>query len=408
MTATFAYKVRDRTGKVSRGHIEASSPELAARALRQRGLVPLRVARRRSGGLQREITIPGLGRRVRQRDLVLFTREFAAMVNSGLSLIKALSVLVEQTSSPALCAILEAVKTDVEEGTSLSAALERHTRVFGRLYVAMVKAGEAGGVLDETLNRLADMLEAGMNLRSKVKAALAYPAVVGILIGVITTGMIVFVVPIFEGMYADLGEGATLPFPTLVLVHVSEIVRGWWLVLTVLLALVVLGFRQARRTPSGRLAWDTLKLRLPVFGTLFRKTALARFARTFSVLSRTGVPVLQTLDIVGETSGNARIERALAEVKASVREGQSLARPLARHDVFPPMVVQMMTVGEETGSLDDMLGKVADFYDREVEDLVNALTSLIEPLLIVAMGITVGGILIALYLPIFNLASVAT
>ncbi len=407
MTTTFQYRVRDRAGKIHTGDVEASSAELVARNLRDRGLIPLSIERKRTTGLNQEIRIPGLTNRIKQKDVVIFSRQFATMVNSGLSLLKALAVLVDQTESPGLAEVIVQVKADVEKGTSLSAALERHPKAFSPLYVSMVRAGEIGGVLDETLDRLADILEANLNLRSKVKSALAYPTVVGLLIVAITTGMIVFVVPVFVGMYEDVGGGVALPVPTQMLIVASNLLTTYWMAVIGGVVTGWVGFRRWKRTESGRYRWDALKLRIPVFGKLFHKTALSRFARTFAVLSRTGVPVLQTLDIVAETSGNAKVERAVEDVKSSVREGESLAQPLSRHDVFPPMVVQMMTVGEETGALDTMLSKVADFYDREVDDMVNAMTSLIEPLLIVVMGITVGGILIALYLPIFSIASFA-
>lgn len=407
-TATFEYKVRDRSGKVHTGEVDGASGDLVAKTLRERGLIPISIEEKKSGGLSTEITIPGLSGRIKGRDVVVFSRQFATMVNSGLSLLRSLSVLVEQTESKGLAKVLQKVKADVERGTSLSAALEKHPNAFDTLYVAMVRAGEVGGVLDETLNRLADMMEANLELRSKVKSAMAYPVVVGFLILAVTAGMIIFVVPVFTNMYAEMGgPDAQLPLPTMVLVAISSLITSkWWLIIAVT-AGSIFAFRRWKRTENGRFRWDSIKLKIPVFGKLFHKTAISRFSRTFSVLSRTGVPVLQTLDIVADTTGNARVERALDEVKASVREGESLAQPLSRHKVFPPMVVQMMTVGEETGALDTMLSKVSDFYDREVDAMVSGMTSLIEPLLIVVMGVTVGGILISLYLPMFNLASLA-
>jgi len=407
MTTTFTYKAKDRRGNVRNGKTEGASADLVAKSLRDKGLVPLEVQEKQGGLLQAEISMPWGRNRVRQRDVVIFTRQFATMVNSGLSLIKALSVLVEQTDSKALAAVLAEVKVDVEQGTSLSGALERHPKVFSPIYVSMVRAGEVGGVLDETLNRLADMQEANLNLRSKVKSAMAYPAVVGFLIVSVTLGMIMFVVPIFERMYEDMAPDpenpVPLPVPTRLLVAFSDALTSWWFLIVAVIVAGVIGFRRWKKTEAGRYAWDAIKLRIPIFGKLFHKTSLSRFSRTFAVLSRTGVPVLQTLDITADTANNAKIERAIADVKASVREGESLAHPLARHDVFPPMVVQMMAVGEETGALDSMLSKVADFYEREVDDMVNSMTSLIEPLLIVFMGVSVGAILISLYLPIFGI-----
>ncbi|MFC2177088.1 type II secretion system F family protein [Actinomycetota bacterium] len=401
---TYAYRVRDKAGAITSGEIEGSSTTAVAKALRERGMVPLQIEEKQTSVLQMELKIPGLGKRVKTRDIVIFSRQFATMVNAGLSLIRALTVLEEQTDSEPLRDVLGKVRTDVERGTSLSAAMDRHPKVFSELFVAMIRAGEIGGVLDETLLRLADILEAQMRLRSKIRSAMAYPAVIGILIVTVTTAMIVFVVPVFSDLYAELGSGASLPIPTKVLILLSDIITGFWWLLIILLAGSIWGFRRWVGTDAGLLTWDTLKLKFPVFGKLAHKTALSRFSRTLAVLSRTGVPILQAIDIVAETSGNRLVSKALDDVKESVRSGESLAAPLARHDVFPPMVVQMMAVGEETGEIDAMLAKVADFYEREVEDTVSALTSLIEPLLIVVMGVTVGGILIALYLPIFNVA----
>lgn len=406
MAATFTYKVRDKQGQIRTGKIEGQSQSLVVKALREKGLTPIAVEEQKSSALQMEIKIPGLSDRVKAKDVVLFSRQFATMVNSGLSLIRALSVLVDQTESASLATVIRQVRSDVEKGTSLSQAMEKHPKVFGELYVAMIKAGEVGGVLDETLERLADMLEANLNLRSKIKSAMAYPIVVGVLILFVTTAMIVFVVPIFADLYEEMGGGASLPAPTLVLVGLSNIMTNYWWALILGTVGSAVGFQKWKNTESGRYIWDSAKLKIPVFGKLAHKTALSRFARTFAVLSRTGVPILQAIDIVSATSGNRKMSKALEDVKASVRDGESLAEPLSRHAIFPPMVVQMMTVGEETGALDAMLGKVSDFYNREVDDMVNALTSLIEPLLIVVMGITVGGILIALYLPIFNLAAI--
>lgn len=406
--AVFTYKVRDKSGAITTGELEGASTTVVAKALRDRGLVPLKIEEKQSSVLQTEIKIPGLGNRIKGREIVIFSRQFATMVNSGLSLIRALTVLEDQTESVALREVLGKVRTDVERGTSLSAAMDRHPKVFSDIYVSMIRAGEIGGVLDETLLRLADILEAQLSLRSKIRSAMAYPAVIGVLIVSVTTAMIVFVVPVFSNLYAELGGGASLPLPTQLLITLSEIITGYWWLLIALLGFSIWGFRRWTATDSGRLTWDTLKLKAPVFGKLAHKTALSRFSRTLAVLSRTGVPILQAIDIVADTSGNQLVAKALDEVKESVRSGESLAAPLSRHKVFPPMVVQMMTVGEETGELDQMLAKVADFYESEVEDTVSALTSLIEPLLIVVMGVTVGGILIALYLPIFNIAGLVT
>ncbi|MEX2419975.1 MAG: type II secretion system F family protein, partial [Acidimicrobiia bacterium] len=322
---------------------------------------------------------------------------------SGLTLTRALGILEEQTDGALLRGMITDVRQQVEQGSSLSAALANHPDAFNHLYVSMIRAGEVGGALDETLVRLADTLESTVRLRSKVKSAMAYPVVVLTLIVLIVAGMLLFVVPIFKGMYDDLG--GTLPLPTLMLINISGFMtKFWWLFLGLMVGGVTL-FRRWKRSETGQVSWDRLKLRAPVFGKLVQKVAISRFARTFSVLSRTGVPVLQALDIVASTAGNALVGQAVHDVQASVKRGESLAGPLSRHDIFPPMVTHMIAVGEETGALDTMLSKVADFYDNEVDDTVSALTSLIEPLLIVVMGLAVGGILIALYLPMFNIAN---
>ena len=399
----FEYKAKDRSGKVFNGELEATSSAGVAKTLRDRGMMPLSVTEKKVSALQKELRIPGFGGRIKQKEIALMSRQLATMVNSGLTLIRSLSILEDQSENPALKEIVGKVRTTVEQGVSLSVALEQHPKAFSPLYVSMVKAGEVSGALDETLTRLADTLEAGARLRSQIKSAMAYPVVVLNLIVFIVMAMLVFVVPIFEKMYDDLG--GTLPLPTQALINLSRFITSkWWMILLVMVGLIY-AFKRWKKTEAGRRRWDAMKLKFPVFGKLTQKVAISRFARTFSVLSRTGVPVLQTLDIVAETAGNATVSDAVLEVQASVKKGESRAQPLEQHDVFPPMVTQMMAVGEETGALDAMLGKVADFYDREVEDTVNALTSLIEPILIVVMGVVVGGILISLYLPMFNIAN---
>ncbi len=401
---TFAYKVRDRSGKQLTGEVAGSSAAAVSKSLREKGLIPLEIKqKKKASGLQMEIKIPGLTDRVKVKDVAVFSRQFATMVNSGLSLIRALSVLEDQTENATLAGIVGEVRGAVEQGTSLSAAMGEHPKVFNDLYLSMIRAGEVGGVLDETLIRLADMMEASVALRSKVKSAMAYPVVVFGLVTVIVIAMLMFVVPMFESMYADLG--GTLPAPTQMLITLSKILNTYWYIVFAIAAVGIFALRKWIKTDAGRVAWDRFKLRIPIFGRLTHKAAISRFSRTFSVLSRTGVPILQAIDIVSATANNAVLASALGDVKTSVKAGESLTGPLDRHAVFPPMVVQMMAVGEETGALDTMLGKVSDFYDAEVNAAVDALTSLIEPLLIIVMGVTVGGILVALYLPMFNIAS---
>jgi type IV pilus assembly protein PilC len=278
--------------------------------------------------------------------------------------------------------------------------MEKHPKAFNQLYTSMVKAGEIGGVLDDTLIRLADTLESQVELRAKIKSAMMYPVAVFGLVVMIVAAMLMFIVPMFEDLYADLG--GELPVPTKMLLAVSGIVTSyWWALLIGTVGFVVL-FRRWIATESGRATFDKIKLKMPIFGNLVHKTAIARFSHTLASLTKTGVPILQAMDIVAETSGNAVVSAAVLDVKASVREGESIAGPLEEHDVFPPMVVQMIAVGEETGALDTMLEKIGSFYDQEVQTMVDGLTSLIEPLLIVVLGATVGGMLISLYMPMFN------
>jgi len=399
----YEYRARDRKGSVHAGQMEGSSSTAVADALREKGYIPLKIDEKSERALDKEITLPGFRKKVKIKDVSIFSRQLATMVNSGLTLIRALIILEAQTENEVLKGVIGEVRSSVEQGSSLSAALENHPEVFNHLYVSMIRAGEVGGALDETLMRLADTLEASVRLRSKVKSAMAYPIVVLTLIVLIVTGMLLFVVPIFETMYAELG--GELPFPTQLLINISGVLTSlWWLFLGGLIGGGV-AFRRWKKTDAGTAAWDRFKVRLPVFGKLVQKVSISRFARTFSVLSRTGVPVLQALDIVSATSGNWLVSEATQDIRSSVKRGESLVSPLDRHDIFPPMVTHMMSVGEETGAIDTMLGKVADFYDTEVDDTVNALTSLIEPMLIVVMGVAVGGILISLYLPMFNIAN---
>jgi type IV pilus assembly protein PilC len=343
------------------------------------------------------------GDRVALKVVAVFSRQLATMIGSGLSILRALAILVEQTESKALAKVIGEMKLDIERGLSLSQAVARHPKVFPEIYLAMVRAGESGGTLDEVLARLATTLEKQLELRGKIKSAMTYPIAVAGIVVLIVAAMLLFVVPMFESMYADLG--GTLPLPTRVLIKGSQLLtRGWWMIA----ALGVGGFIAGRRwiaTPQGRLTFDRFKLRLPIFGVLMRKTSVARFARTLASLVRSGVPIMESLEIVGGTSGNAVLAEAVQGARERVRLGESVSASLMGADVFPPMVVQMIAVGEETGTIDNMLDKVADFYDSEVEATVNALTSLIEPMLMVFMGVTVGGMVVSLYMPMFKVIS---
>jgi type IV pilus assembly protein PilC len=400
MPETFSYKVRDRTGKLVEGQLEAENAQLVVSKLRSMGYVPIEIEQQGKQSLSKDLKIPGLSNRIKTKDVAVFSRQFATMINSGLSMLRSLYILADQTESKALAEVVTQVRVDVERGSSLSAALAKHPKAFNRLYVAMVRAGEAGGVLDSVLQRLATTIEKQVELRRKVKSAMTYPAVVSGLVLLLVTAMLLFVIPMFQNIYSELG--GELPVPTQILMKISDFVRKWWYVVFLGEIAGVWFFRRWINSEEGRKRWDTIKLRMPIFGGLARKTALARFSRTLSALVRSGVPILESLDIVGETAGNWVVAEAVRDTAQHVKRGEPLSRRLEEHPVFPPMVVQMMAVGEETGALDEMLDKIADFYDQEVEATVNAMTSLIEPLLIVVMGVCIGGMIIALYLPMFN------
>jgi type IV pilus assembly protein PilC len=323
------------------------------------------------------------------------------MINSGLSLLRSLYILEEQTENKALAATVSEIRQDVEKGASLSQAMAKHPKVFSKLYVSMVRSGEIGGVLDSVLLRLASTIEKQVELRGKVKSAMTYPVAVLALVLMILTAMLLFIVPIFKDLYD--GLGGTLPLPTRLLLAVSEIMTKFLPIVIGVIALAVFAFRRWVKTESGREAFDRFKLRVPIFGPLVQKTALTRFASTLSALLRSGVPILESLEIVSDTVNNTVMAKAIKDVQTAVKGGDAINRPLTQHKVFPPMVVQMMAVGEETGALDEMLEKIGEFYEAEVEATVDALTSLLEPLLIVVLGGTVGGMVVSLYMPMFNI-----
>ncbi|WP_111765152.1 type II secretion system F family protein [Nakamurella deserti] len=399
---TFSYEAVDATGAVRKGSIDSESADAAAVALSGQRLIPLRVAAA-GQGLNRELSIPGLGkRRTSLKDLAVLSRQFASMTSSGLTLTRSLGILEEQTVKPGLKAAVGQLLADVQAGSTLSAAMARHPEHFPLLMVNMVGAGETGGFLDGALDRIAKMFESDAALRAKIKSAMTYPVIVLLFSLLMGVGVVIFIVPIFETMFAQLG--GELPLPTQTLVVLSH--NAYWaLPLVVVLTVVALRlYRRGMRTSAEfRLRADTVKLKLPVFGNLFGKLAISRWARNFGTLLAVGVPVIQALDIVGGTSGNALIGRAMADVRDSVRTGSTISEPMARHDVFPSMVVQMLEVGEETGQTSDMLAKVADYYDQEVESATEALTSALEPILVVLMGVVIGGMVICLYLPMFTI-----
>jgi len=401
MPETYAYKVKDHSGKMIEGSLEAESTALVANKLRQMGYVPIAIDKKQSKGVQREIHIPGLGNRVKLQELAIFARQFATMIDSGLTLLRSLQILSLQTESKPLAEVIGQVRQEVESGTSLSMALSHHPKVFNKLFVAMVRSGESGGVLDEVLLQLATTIEKQVELRRKIRSAMTYPAVVLALVLTIMTAMLVFIVPLFKGFYAELN--GTLPLMTRVLISVSDWAVKLFPLIIIAIIAAAFGFKKWISTDEGRARWDVFKLKVQVFGRLVHKTALARFSRTLAVLLRSGVPILEALEITKDTAGNIVVSRGLDDVQAGVKIGEPIARPLERHSIFPPMVVQMIAVGEESGALDTLLEKIADFYDQEVEATVNALTSLLEPLMIMVLGICVGTMVIALYLPMFDI-----
>ncbi len=400
---TFAYKVRDGSGKVLEGTLDADNGTLVATRLRSMGYVPIEIAAKNagaSGAMKKDLHLPGMGGRVPLKILALFSRQFATLVNAGLTLIRALSIMEEQTEHPALAKVLTDVRLQVERGVALSEALNGYPKVFGHLYIAMIRAGEASGGLDRSLLSLAETMEKQVALRGKIKSAMAYPVTAMCIVVAIASAILLFIVPIFKGIYKTLG--GTLPAPTLILVDISDAVVRFFPFVLVGLVLLVIAMRWFISRPDGRVLWDTTKLKVPIFGGLVRKTALSRFSSTLSALLRAGVPVLEALEITRETVGNVVVAKGIDSVIAGVKSGEPFAAGLTGHPVFPSMVTHMISVGEETGALDDMLGKVSGFLDEEIERTVDALTSLLEPLMIVVLGGAVGAMVICLYLPMFN------
>ncbi|MCF8526399.1 MAG: type II secretion system F family protein [Candidatus Nanopelagicales bacterium] len=395
----YRVKARSRTGRLVESKIKAVSEAEALSRVRQQGMTPIAVE---SGGtgLNREIRFSK--GRVKLKDIAVFSRQFATMLNSGLPILRCLAILAEQSNSVRLRDVLLEVREQVEKGDALSDALSRHSE-FPPIMVNMVRAGEVGGFLDETMLQIAEATESEVRLRGKIKAALTYPVAVGVIAILITIGMLIFIVPVFATLFSEFG--GELPLPTRILVMASDTVSNpLFFVPTILIVGgLVFWYRKTKNSPKVRRVVDPLKFRIPVFGRLFRTIALARFTRNFATLLHAGVPILTTLDIVGDTSGNVVIADAVSDIKDSVRQGTGIARPLNRHDVFPDMVVQMIAVGEDSGALDQMLDKVADFYDQEAESTTEQLMALLEPVMIVFLGGIVGGMIIAMYLPIFKI-----
>jgi len=404
MSLAYDYRGRDGAGKLVKGRLDAASEGAVAQRLRGMGVSPIAITEAKPGtGLQTEIKIPGFEKGVGLKDLAIMSRQASTMLSSGLSLLRALSILTDQTENKKLKTVLGKVRDDVERGVSFSDAVAQHHVEFPPIMINMIRAGETGGFLDQAMDSIATNFEKEHKLRSTIKSAMTYPVVVLVMSLVAVVVMLVFIVPIFQKMFSSLG--GQLPLPTMLLVYASH-AMVW--VGPILLVAIVLGWfwwRANKNTDRVRGFIDPIRLKLPVFGELSRKIVIARFARNFSNMIGAGVPILQALQIVGEVSNNFVVQNALERVAESVRKGQSIAEPLAAEKVFPEMVAQMVAVGEDAGSLEIMLEKIADFYDNEVESTTEALTSLIEPLLIAFLGVVVGGMIVALYLPIFKITS---
>jgi len=397
--ATFKYSARDSSGRVVAGAIEAETEVMVIGKLQEMGFYVTSLEKEAAKvdfrrGLQRL-------RKVGLRELTVFARQFATMVNAGLTMVRTLSILEQQTESAKLRQLVGEVRKDVEEGMTLSDAFGKHPETFSALLINMVRAGEVGGVLDDVLNRIAVFFEKDLSLRQKVRAAVTYPAAIFIFaIGVILF-LVFFILPQFIGFFQ--GLDLVLPLPTRVLITFTRVVTGYWYIILGLMGLMFYALRMYVRTPSGRLGFDKFKLRVPIFGPLMRKVTISRFTRTLGTLITSGVPIMQALEVVAKAVENKVVANAIESVRSSIREGESIALPMQASGLFPPMVVQMTSVGEETGTLDSMLTKVADFYDAEVETTLAQLTSIIEPLLIVFLGFVVGFIVLSFYMPLYQI-----
>ncbi len=394
----FAYKAKDTSGKVTEGTVEAADEKSAISRLRAQRLSVMEIkqgaAKKKAKG------------KIASKDVVIFSRQLSTLVSSGVPIVQGLTILEQQAESPAFKAVVGSLRTDIEAGLSIADAMKKHPQAFSELYVAMIKAGEVGGILDTILERLSGFLESSEALKAKVKSALMYPTVVFSVAGLITIFLIMFVIPIFKDIFSSFG--AQLPFLTRVIIMISDFLRQKILYALPVIGLAVWLFKKWMKTEKGQEKIDEIALKLPVFGILLKKVAIARFTRTLGTLIKSGVPILQGLETVAKTSGNKIIERAINNSRDSIKEGGRISDPLKKANIFPPMVIQMISVGEETGGLDNMLNKIADFYDQEVDTAVKGLTSMIEPLIIVFLGIVIGTIVIAMFMPMFSLGEMVS
>jgi len=403
--AVFRWEGISPKGEVMRGEMEATTRDAVIVRLRTQRIQPLPAKIREKGrGLDKQITIPGLGDKVKTRDIVVFTRQFATMIDAGLPIVQCLDILQAQATVKPMRRAIQQIKDDVEAGSSFNEALRKHPKLFDELYINMVAAGEVGGILDNIMNRLAVYMEKAARLRAKIKGAMIYPASI-VTVAIAVTGiLLIYVIPVFAELFSSFGQA--LPAPTQFVINLSNFTVHNIPYIAVGFGLIVVGVMWLWRTEQGRLAIDGFLLRLPVFGDLFRKSAVARFTRTLGTLVSSGVPILDALAITARTAGNRVVEKAVLATRISISEGKTIADPLQQSKVFPPMVCQMIAVGETTGALDTMLAKIADFYEEEVDNAIANLTAMMEPMVIVFLGVVIGGLVISMYLPIFQLGSV--
>jgi type IV pilus assembly protein PilC len=398
--ARFTYKARNWEGKIVQNEIDGDSKEAVVAKLRERGYFVTSIAEKKA-----ELVL--FQKKVKSSEISIFARQFATMIGAGVPLVRCLSILSQQCENPRFKDIINKVRTDVEAGANLSRALQNHPKVFSNLFINLVKAGEAGGILDEILDRLANYLESSEQLKQKVKGALTYPVVVMCIAVGVVVFLITFVLPSFEAIFKDMGE-AKLPAPTRILLGLSAFMNQYFIFLVIAFVAAVFTGKKFFETEKGIRFMDTNLLKMPALGPMLRKVAVAKFTRTLGTLIASGVPILQALEVTADTAGNVVISDAINKTRVSIREGESIAEPLRQSKVFPPMVVQMIAVGEETGELDGMLSKIADFYDSEVDTAVKGLTSIIEPLVIVFMGVVIGGIVMAIFMPMLELVNMQT
>lgn len=403
--AIYVWEGRTAQGRLVKGdNLEAPDVEAALARLREQRIRPIPSRVREKGkGLEREISIPGFGDKVTTKDISVATRQLATMIDAGLPIVQCLDILGQQSESKLLCKTVNAVKKDVEGGSTLADALRKHPKIFDDLYVNMVEAGEAGGILNTILNRIALFIEKANRLKKKVKGAMIYPCAIVAVAVIVVAVLMIFVIPVFAELYGSMGQA--LPLPTQICINISNWFVSYWYVLAGAVTGAIMGVSFYYKTPAGRMTIDRLMLRMPILGDLLRKVAVARFSQNMSLLLSSGVPILDGLAITGKTAGNKVVEKAIMESRVSISQGKTVAEPLRDSKIFPPLVCQMVAVGESTGGLDTMLKKVAELYEEEVDDAVANLTAMMEPMIMVILGVILGGLVIAMYLPIFQMGS---